>query len=503
MKQRICLLTTLAMMLLTANAQDDVLSVEFLERVPAQLDGKAGVIFTAESNDYTIESSANETVSTAQRVGNHYEYKLLITLPQGMTKDSRVFTVKKNATPFSGKSPQKYVEANNYSYYSIKEIKTKLGANETVSSGTYLKEKGNTPRQACVEITMPDELGLKVNVSKALNAQKDSIRKSGNMIYTIVFDTNRFKELEDIVAGLKKKEQELDSKLENLKDEAARKQIFDQQDQLEKDKPQAEANLANASVITITGDGVNTLVVDANKIKSLRPKDQLLYGVLVVEKEVMKEYSYNELLEIARKRYAEYPQHSDFNFYDGAMTAYKQVKEHKDCPDAMRPTLQAEYDSIVNMRKWVNFYERAGRDAAAAGHNTEAEYKFMAAQLRSINRLLKYHPEITAFNSIKQSLRERIRQHPMGRQTVQRQKVSGMVSFADPDDAEPFSKLRIYASPTEKVDPSRSRQVGTVKADGSFSVVIPDYMAYLYVSGEKKGHWIGDGRTVLDIVVRY
>ena len=91
----------------------------------------------------------------------------------------------------------------------------------------------------------------------------------------------------------------------------------------------------------------------------------------------------------------------------------------------------------------------------------------------------------------------------MGRQTVQRQKVSGMVSFADPDDAEPFSKLRIYASPTEKVDPSRSRQVGTVKADGSFSVVIPDYMAYLYVSGEKKGHWIGDGRTVLDIVVRY
>jgi hypothetical protein len=129
------------------------------------------------------------------------------------------------------------------------------------------------------------------------------------------------------------------------------------------------------------------------------------------------------------------------------------------------------------------------------------EYKNLAAALRAVNRLLKYHPEITPFNSIKQDLRTRVRQHPMGKHTVQRQVVSGRISFADPSMADPFNTMSVYSSPTEKVDHSRSRKLGGVNSDGTYRVVIPDNVIYIYVSGEKKAHYIGNGTKQLDIVV--
>ena len=487
---------------LAASAQSDVLSVEFIDRQPdASLGGKAAVVFRAESDDYVITSSAGEASAAPQRVGSGYEYRMSIDL-QGRKSDSRVFTVKKRGTPFEGKSPQKDVVANNVSAYAIAEMKTKIGGNEQVSGNTYIDEVGNNPVMACVEVSVPQELDLTVNVNKeALKATVTEKASAGNKIYEIVFSTRRFDELKASVAGINKQLADLDSQIERAASDAEKQPLFTRQDELTAQKDAAEADLASAPVITISGKDVNTLTIDPSKIMALTPKDKLIYGVVVVEREVMKEYTFDELLSEARERYREYPQHTDFAFYEGTYTTYKNTLGHKDCPDAQRSTIQAELDSIISMRRLVNFYEKFLATANSAPKNSETEYKNLAAGLRAVNRLLKYHPELTPFNAIKSQLRERIRQHPMGQKTIHRQVVSGRVSFADPSMAEPFSSLSVYSSTAQKVKDGRSHKIGSVNSDGTYRVVIPDNVIYIYVSGEKNAHYIGNGTTQLDITI--
>jgi hypothetical protein len=76
------------------------------------------------------------------------------------------------------------------------------------------------------------------------------------------------------------------------------------------------------------------------------------------------------------------------------------------------------------------------------------------------------------------------------------------VSFADAKESRPFNSLKVYASPSEKIDRKLSDQIGNVNTDGTYSVLIPDNFRYIYVTGEKKAHYIGDGRDKLDIEIK-
>lgn len=505
MKLKTIIIGLLVVVSLTASAQsNDVLSVELKERTSdISLNGKAGVLFIGESDDYVITSSdkSDGECQTAHKVNGHYEYRMFIDL-KDRKSDSRTFTVTKKGTPYQGKSVQKDIYVDNNSIYIIAEVNTKLGSKEQISDGTYLKEEGNRPVKACIEITVPQDLSLQVNVNKALNAEKTSVTKAGNVVYEVVFDTNRFSQLEEVVANYKKQIDEIVAKVGAEKDERVKQGLYKQQDYIQDTLlVQAQNDLANAAIITIEGKGVNTLTVDPNKIRSLKPKAKFLYGVVVVEKEVVKEYSFDELLAQAKKRYQEYPQHTDFAFYEGAMTAYKNAMSHKDCPDAMRKPLQVEYDSIISMRKWVNFYERAAELASKAERDSKDEYKCLIAQSKSIKQLLRYHPEIKGFYSIKRQVEEQISKNSNNYNTVKRQRVSGKVSFANESDSEPFSSLTIFGSPVEKVDRKLSTRIGRVNSDGSYSVLIPDGVDYIYVTGEKKAHYIGNKREHLDIEI--
>lgn len=505
MKLKTIIIGALVAVSLTVSAQsNDVLSVKWNGRThDALLNGKAGVLFIGESDDYVITSDVKSEAEcqTAHKVNGRYEYRMVIDL-EGQKKGSRVFTVTKKGTPYQGKSAQKDIKVDSVTIYIIEEIKTKLGSKEQIEGGTYFEEKGNKPVKACIEITIPQDLNLQVNVNKALNAEKASVTKAGNVVYEVVFDTNRFSQLEEVVANYEKQVEEIAAKANAEKDERAKQSLYKREDYI-KDTllAQAKANLADAAIITIEGKGVNTLTIDPNKIKDLKPKDKFLYGVVVVEKEVMKEYSFDELLAQAKKRYQEYPQHTDFVFYEGAMTAYKNAMSHKDCPDAMRPALQVEYDSIVSMRKWVNFYERAAKLTSEAERGSKDEYKYLIAQSKSIKQLLRYHPEIRGFYSIKRQVEEQISKNSNNYNTVKRQRVSGKVSYANESDSEPFSSLTIFGSPIEKVDRKLSTRIGRVNSDGSYSVLIPDGVSYIYVTGEKKAHYIGGNREHLDIEI--
>ena len=352
------LLTTLSV---TVSAQtNDVLSVEWKNRLPeTSLGGKAGVVFIGESDDYVITSSVKSDgeCHTAHKVNERYEYRMTIDL-NGRKNDSRTFTVTKRGTPFKGKSEQKDIVADYNSTYIISEVNTKIGSNESVSDGTYLMEKGNKPVLACIEITLPQDLNLSVNVNKALNAEISKTLKAGNEVYTMVFDTRRFSQLQAIVDDLNKQLSDLEAKANNTQDENTKKKLWEQQDRIQDTLlVKAEADLANAAVITIEGKGVNTLTIDPNKIRNLRPKAQLLYGVVVVEKEVLKEVFKSKYEELSHQALM----HMKNRDYQMAQRYYEDAANQKDASNADKETAR---NSAEKMAKLAEFKDSADFHAA-------------------------------------------------------------------------------------------------------------------------------------------
>ncbi len=521
MKVRAILIVLLTTLSFTAKAQsNDVLSVEWKNRTPnTSLGGKAGVIFIGESNDYVITSSdkSDGECQTPYKIGDRYEYRMTINL-NGKKNVSRTFTVTKRGTPYQGKSEQKDVVADFNSTYIIAEVNTKIGSNESVSDGTYLMEKGNTPVLACIEITVPQDLNLNVNVNKALNAEISKTAKAGNIVYSLVFDTRRFSQLQAVVNDLNKQLSELEAKANSEKDENVKKQLWAQQDRIQDTLlVQAEADLANAAVITIEGKGVNTLTIDPSKVRNLRPKAQLLYGVVVVEKEVIKEraLTFEEALAVAKDKYKDYPKHIESSYYDAAREAYDKVLAHKDCPLDVREVIRAERDTMASLRR--NTYLIEAADAKAKqfekekGFNCDEVYKYLSGELRFANRILSSHPEITGINDIKEHVLARLQTHPKGQNiiettvTKQRETISGTISFKNEYMAIPFQNMRVFATSSPKIKGGQSRKIANVKADGTYSAVKPDGIdpLYIYVTGEKDdAHYVPQGTTSMNIIVK-
>ena len=344
-----------------ANAQiNDVLSVEWKNRTPdASLGGKAGLIFIGESDDYVITSSVKSDgeCQSANRKGDRYEYRFTIDL-NGKKRDSRTFTVTKRGTPYQGKSEQKDIVADYNSTYIISEVNTKIGSNESVSDGTYLMEKGNKPVLACIEITLPQDLHLSVNVNKALNAEISKTEKAGNEVYTLIFDTRRFSQLQTVVDDLNKQLSDLEAKANNTQDESTKKKLWEQQDRIQDTLlVQAEADLANAAVITIEGKGVNTLTIDPDKIRNLRPKAQLLYGVVVVEKEILKEVFKTKYEELSHQALT----HMKNRDYKTAQQYYEDAANQKDASKADKETAR---NSAKKMATLAEFKDSADYHAA-------------------------------------------------------------------------------------------------------------------------------------------
>ena len=502
MRKKLFVLSLLMLLNLGLMAQDsdNMLNIVRGKQVKANLNGKGGVKFIANKPDYIIRTTFKDDAvcDKARKVGEHYEYELLLDISKGK---SRVFVVSKKGSPISGKSDQLNINADEYRFFSIEEPGTLIAiTTQRIDSKSYFA-KGENPIEALIEIKSAVQLSEITTSELVKISQTGGTKgKDGTYNYGIVINAKQ-------LPLLKEKVQKAND-LYRAKDESASSSWTDEQwkelDQLRESRDNASNDYANAVTISLQGKNTNRVLLRSDLIEKLTPKDKLVCNIDLLSQTdtIIKEETFEEVLQTARNRYREYPQHMDFNFYDGAMTAYKEAMSHKNCPDAMRPVLQAEYDSIVNMRKWVNFYERAMKLAQNTDKGSKEEYKYLAVELKALNHLLKYHPEIEPLNSIRDKAKEQINKNPNSVQKVKRQRVQGKVSFADELESRPFSSLKVYASPQEKVDRSRSDQIGDINSDGTYSVLIPDHFSYIYVTGEKRAHYIGDGREQLDIIIR-
>ena len=222
--------------------------------------------------------------------------------------------------------------------------------------------------------------------------------------------------------------------------------------------------------------------------------------------------SYEELIDIAREYSLNYRDHTESSYYLAAVTAYDQAIGHNDCPQTERDGIYEERNRMAAIRKLTYFREKADtlvhKAEAEHGFTSEDTYKVLSGEYNIANKLVSQYPEIEGFKVIQQQVHDRLVQHPMAQETVtttvtkQRQQISGRVTFKNEYAAVPFNTLSVYALPTSKINPRQSELIGKVKADGTFQIVVPDDMKYIYVDGEKKdAHYITPDMETINIVL--
>ena len=464
------------------------------------LNGKAGVVFVANSNDMVITTNINKDPQSPKAVknGRVYRYEMILDISG---TSARYFTVTKYGTTNSQKTAKIMLSANKQLYFDIEQVENgidlKIDPNQ--SMGWINGKKG----EALIEFN--SKIKLNINCPNLKHTIRSGRSVAGTYLDSLIFDVTQYAALAQNESALSEELEEANKRMAKeaeTMDDATYNTLRTRIPQLIEELNKVSGELSNLLHIEVSGDKTNKIVIDYNQVKGMNPMSLLRYNILILNETVIKEETFDEILTTAKSRYKEYPQHTDFNFYDGAMTAYKKALGHRQCPDIMRPDLQVEYDSIASMRKWVNFYEKAHQLTQKAEPKSKDEYKYLLVQLRTVNHMLNHHPEVTGFAAIRDRVKKSISENPNSTYTVKRQRVSGKISFADVKESRPFNSLKVFASHTEKVDRKLSDQIGNVNADGTYSVLIPDNFTYIYVSGEKKAHYIGNGREKLDIEIK-
>jgi len=223
--------------------------------------------------------------------------------------------------------------------------------------------------------------------------------------------------------------------------------------------------------------------------------------------------TFEELIDIAREYKNNYTSHTESSYFLAAVTAYDQAIAHNDCPQAERDGIFEDRNHMAAIRKMTYFREKADtlvrKAEAEHGFKSEETYKLLSGEYNIANKLVTQYPEIEGFKEIQKQVHDRLVQHPMAQETVtttitrQRQQITGRVSFKSEYVSVPFNTLRVYASPTSKINPKLSEVIGKVKADGTFQIVVPDDMKYIFVDGEKKeAHYISPDMETIDIVIK-
>lgn len=205
--------------------------------------------------------------------------------------------------------------------------------------------------------------------------------------------------------------------------------------------------------------------------------------------------SYDDLLRVARDYMNNRADHTASAYFDAGRVAYDKVLEHKDCPEDMRETLREERDTMASLRKYTYFREetirRAEKAAEEQGFDSEECYRNLSGAYKFSARLAASHPEIPGFVALKDSALAELRKHPMGTttaevtETVQRQTVTGTVTFKSKNHL-PVQSIHVYVSPEEKLDKDQLRLVGSLNADGTYTITVPDGYTFIYFDGAKK-----------------
>lgn len=517
MKQRILLLL-LPFLCLSVCAQEAVSVSELTElaQTDVALGQKSVAVFLSKTNNLVITSSNTaDVVSLARRQADgRYAVEVACDVSEQGVNQRRTFSVLiKNTSLKSSKA--KTMKAGRRFYFEVTQADHMLDFWWPEKNGLYA-----IAGKSCVEFHVPiDVKGLKLRFPDGIGArQLDDRTENGLNILSLEIDA---KQLEAYIADMEARQKAADAAelaYQKCKDEVNAnlgKKGFDltaaevKEQQLERSMQEAVDKVPVLSIV-LYGDNTNQVALGLDKVKLLtQPKFKLNVGV---NDALRHGDSFDGLLAKAREYYQNYPAHTESSYFDAARIAYDNAIGHDDCPQGQRDALREERNKMAAIRQKTYFVEKCDTMArqfeAQKGFECEEVYKYLGGQHKFLTELMQDYPELTGLRPIDAAVEARLNQHPKTKVTVKetvtvkRQIVSGKVSFKNEYVARPFNTLKVYSSPTSKIDRTRSKLIGSVNADGTYSVILPDDTLYIYVTGEKEAHYVGSGTSKLDIVIK-
>lgn len=316
------------------------------------LNGKASVVFVANSNDMVITSSINKDPQSpkAIKAGNQFRYEMIIDISGS---NARYFTITKYGTTNSHKTGKVILSPNKQLYFIIDQVENgidlKLDPNSNM--GWINGKKG----QALIEFN--SKIKLKIHCPNLKHTIRSGRSVAGTYLDSLIFDANQYAELAQKEAQITEELENANKRMEKeaeTMDDATYNALKVRIPNLEEELNKISVQLANILKIEVSGDKTNKMIINYNEIKGMSPMSFLRYNVLILnETKVIVETQYGELLRQADTEFQD-------RQYVRAAEFYRLAANEKGITDAQRNVAinksksTLRYDTImVNAEKYA------------------------------------------------------------------------------------------------------------------------------------------------------
>lgn len=473
---------------------------------------KASIVFRSTYDGWIINQKQNHDGDMACRSSNdgkEYIYEFLVDVSKS---SERTYIISRSGNLTTSECVVKGLRKGYRVVYNISEQAEdnlqRIEANQFGEGNFY---GGNS---ACVEITTEIKnleltTGWKVTPKTASN---------GARILEVVVDIpdlemkkNRRDSLKTLFTEKTKECERLRqayyAKVERIENADKEEEIFNNAEKavtlLEPDVRKADSIYNSYKMLTIGGAGIKPLSIE---LVGLAPKKRYRYAVVALTE------SFEDLLSYARSLRDGHNSHIDFGYYEAMRIAYKKVVEHKDAPQSQLESLENESQEMLAIRQLIWYMELAQKKVDEAEHKqgaeSEAVYKNLLARCNIAKKIMADYPEIEGVREVYNSTHTRLLAHPLSKNrttetvSVQRQVISGKV-VKGPSFLLDVSGLRVYAvSFSGKVKNSNyKKEIGRIRQDGSFRIVLSEPTNYIYIEGEKESRPISSDTSEMGTLV--
>lgn len=317
------------------------------------LNGKASVVFVANSNDMVITSSINKDPQSpkAIKAGNQFRYEMIIDISGS---NARYFTITKYGTTNSHKTGKVILSPNKQLYFIIDQVENgidlKLDPNSNM--GWINGKKG----QALIEFN--SKIKLKIHCPNLKHTIRSGRSVAGTYLDSLIFDANQYAELAQKEAQISEELENANKRMEKeaeTMDDATYNALKVRIPNLEEELNKISVQLANILKIEVSGEKTNRMVINYNEIKGMSPMSFLRYNIVVL----------NEVKEVFKTKYEELSHqaltHMKNRDYKTAQQYYEDAANQKDASASDKETAR---NSAEKMAKMAEFKDSADNHAA-------------------------------------------------------------------------------------------------------------------------------------------
>lgn len=467
-----------------AEAQNVFMMVD--EQVERQqnvnLGGKASGVFVSSMGDLVITSNKKSDEFTQRKVGNMYEYEVLVDVADG----DRTFKVMRKNTALTAEIKKIFRKKNQRYYFVVEEVENPIVLNEQSGRGEgYFEEN-----KACVEFTTTLE-GLKVKHSPDLTCTiEHSKLAAGAFVTSVIIDMGKFTSMRNAMEKADSAFTAWDTQIMKMGEEGQEipDDYFDTNDTLKMKADEAEAAFNAVSYLMIFVDGSNNLSIP---ISDLKNKEKRLYGILPLREKVeIYNRSYDQYVGSALEAEKSRKFNTAKDFYEQAASAVDATEEEKASCRAKAAEME-ECTGYWNMANQVlNKLKELKKEGGSADYGMIEEcYEVAIANYQSLYKIR---------NDEEFQRRADVLQRALDKLGLV---VEGNVVKTDMKQGrlteEPATDVSIYACPNDYNEDMRKGVhgvfIGKVDANGNFHVQVERhiYAGLLFVPDNKKNNtWV-------------